>query len=150
MMKKLLLLILFLIFAINLAGCATIDEKQTQVNAAKEKKLALEDRWGIEIMDIRTTAGGYMLHFRYKIIDPEKAASLVSLQVKPYVIDLATNTKLSVPQLPKVGSLRQRSRDAKVNRTYFVMFSNPGQLIKAGGKVTVVIGDFIAENLAVE
>jgi hypothetical protein len=52
-------------------------------------------------MDIRTTAEGHMLHFRYNIIDPEKASSLVSLQAKPYVIDPATNTKLTVPQLPK-------------------------------------------------
>jgi hypothetical protein len=35
-------------------------------------------------------------------------------------------------------------------RTYFALFANPGRQIEAGDKVTVVIGDFRAEDLIVE
>ncbi len=126
-----------------LTGCATTPSKDGA-------KSTLEDMWGVKVLSIRTTAAGRMLHFRYKIVDPEKASSLVSKKVKPYVIDLASNTKLSVPQLPKVGSLSQRTSNAKTDRIYFLLFSNPGKMIKPGDKVTIVIGDFKLENQTVE
>ena len=57
---------------------------------------------------------------------------------------------MSVPTTPTVGSLRQTGIKPLINRTYFVLFANPGRQIKAGDKVTVVIGDFRAADLIVE
>ena len=147
--RNLLLLILLLLAVITLAGCATspdtnisVDETEAQVNP--------EDQWGIKVLGIRPTAAGRMLNFRYRVIDPEKASSLVGLKAKPYLIDQATKIKLTVPQLPKVGSLRQRSRNPQSDRIYFVLFSNPGKMIQSGDLVTVSIGEFMIENLQVE
>ena len=70
-------------------------------------------------------------------------------KTKPYLIDQASNAKLMVPNPPKVGPLRN-SNKPKADRVYFMFFGNPGKFVKAGNKVTVVIGDFKAENLTVK
>ena len=54
-----------------------------------------------------------------------------------------------MPDPPKVGPLRPRGEPVE-GKSYFVLFGNPGKFIKAGSKVTVVIGDFRAPALTVE
>jgi hypothetical protein len=131
--------------------------QDSRINAAhntkqvvSENKSALEEKWGVQITGIRLSAADYMLDFRYRVADPNKAAPLLGRQVKPYLIDEVSGAKLIVPAPPKVGSLRQKSREPLAGKIYFVIFSNPGKLVKRGGRVTVVIGDFKAENLIVE
>ena len=112
----------------------------------------VQDRWGIEIVGIRLSAAGYMLDFRYRVIEPEKAASILDPKVKPYLIDQKSGVKCAVPNVGKVGTLRQTSRSAgkpQGGRAYLVVFANPGRSVTAGNKVTVVIGDFWAEDLIV-
>ncbi len=99
---------------------------------------------------LRLSANGYMVDFRYKVLDPEKAATLGDPKAKPYIVDQATGAKLVVPRSPKVGPLRQSAENLTAGKVYFTMFSNTGKAVKAGSKVTVVIGDFKAENLVVE
>jgi hypothetical protein len=36
------------------------------------------------------------------------------------------------------------------NRDYIILFGNPGNLVKQGSRVTVVIGDLKVEDLVVE
>jgi hypothetical protein len=112
---------------------------------------AFEDRWGIQVEGIRLSAGGYMLDFRYRIVDAEKARALVDRRVKPYLIDERSGSRLMVPAPPKVGPLRQSMRhgNPQAGRTYFVLFANPARMIEKGQQVTVVIGDFKATNLTV-
>ena len=131
-----------------LAGCSSTHEGTKPAAAAKRP--SLEERWGIQIASLRLTAAGHMIDFRYRIVDPEKAAQLVDRKVKPQLIDQSTRRALGVPTAPKVGSLRQTSVKPLAGRTYFVLFGNPQQLVKRGGKVTIVIGEFRAENLVVE
>lgn len=106
--------------------------------------------WGIEVVALRRSAGGTMLDFRYRVTDAERARPILDRKAKAYLIDKASGRRLGVPDTPKVGPLRQTSRQPIVGRTYFVMFGNPGRLMKAGDRATVVIGDFRAEDLVVE
>ena len=131
-----------------LAGCSSTRDGMKPAAAAKRP--SLEEQWGIQIASLRLTAAGQMIDFRYRIVDPEKAAQLVDRKVKPQLIDQASHRALGVPSAPKVGSLRQTSVKPLVGRTYFVLFGNPQQLVKPGGRVTIVIGEFRAENLVVE
>ena len=110
-------------------------------------KVSLEDIWGVQIVGIRQTAAGHMLDFRYKVIDPVKAAPLFVRQTAPYLIDQASGKSLTVPNMAKVGPLRSSNQPLS-GRTYWMFFGNPG-LVKAGSKVSVVIGDFRVENLTV-
>jgi len=109
-----------------------------------------EDEWGIKPVSIRRTSAGYMLDFRYEVVDADKAAPIMRRPMNPYLIHQATGAKLVVPTPPKVGALRQTTLAPTEGRVYFIMFGNPGGYVKAGDKVTVVIGDFRAEDLVVE
>ena len=120
--------------------------------ALPDKRLQLEEQWGVEISSVRLTAAGYMLDFRYTILDAEKAAPLVTRKNKPILIDQTSGAELIVPTPPKVGTLRSNARNGVpvVGRSSFILFANPGGFVKPGNKVTVVIGDFRVEDLTVE
>jgi hypothetical protein len=116
---------------------------------AAEKAVSPEQQWGIKIKSVRITAAGHMIDFRYRVIDPDKAAMLLRKQSKAYLVDQKTGTQLSVPRT-RIGPLRQTTVKPIPNRDYAMLFKNPMGLVKPGDKVTVVIGDFKAENLIVE
>jgi hypothetical protein len=118
-------------------------------SAPKREAADFAARWGVQVESIRSTAAGRMLDFRYRVVDPEKAQSLFKRQTKPYLIDQETGARFVVPNPPTTGPLRS-SNTPKRDRTYFMFFANPGGLIKRGKQVTVVIGDFRAENLIVQ
>jgi hypothetical protein len=130
------------------AGCGTPAKPAAPIK--QSPPMSLEERWGIQIASLRMSAAGRIVDFRYRVLDPEKAALLGDRNVKPVLIDQATNRKLAVPVAPKIGSLRQTSVKLAAGRIYFVLFSNSEQVIRSGSKVTVAIGDFRAENLTVE
>ena len=113
------------------------------------KSLPMEEEWGVRVMSIRLSAEGYMLDFRYRVLNAEKAAPLFDRKNKAYLIDQASGAMFLVPESPKVGALRT-TRPPIADRNYFIFFANPGRYVKKGSKVTVVIGDFRVENLVVE
>lgn len=105
--------------------------------------------WGIEIVGVKPVASGYMLAFRYRVTDPVKAALLNDRHIRPYLIDNASGTILAVPSMENVGELRQGATP-QPERTYFMIFGNPGQLVKSGGSVSIVAGSFRADGLIVQ
>src|SRR5882762_1788669 len=105
--------------------------------------------WGVEIIGVKPVSSGYMLAFRYRVIDPEKAKVLNDRHSKAYLRDLATGTVLSVPAMENVGELRTGTAP-EVDRTYFMIFGNPGKLVKSGSRVTVVAGNMHVDGLIVD
>jgi len=128
------------------SGCATESESAKR----HQRKPDWEKRWGVEFVALRSVANGYMIDFRYKVIDADKAAQLSNRKFKPYLIDEATGAKLLVPNTPKVGPLRQTSVKPVAGKVYFMFFSNPGRFVKPGSRVTIVIGDFRVEHLVIQ
>ena len=108
----------------------------------------IEGRWGIQIEGIRLTAAGYMLDFRYRVLDAAKAAPLFVRKTKPVLRDEATGAVMVVPVPPKTGALRS-SNEPQEGRTYFMFFANPGRFITKNRKVSVTIGDFAISGLVV-
>jgi len=145
------IMVLYAFFFI-LNGCSTTGIKDDPSLVSEERESTIEETWGIEIQGIRYSAAGYMLDFRYKVMDPEKAVYLLDRRYKPYLVDQKSGARFIVPAPAKVGPLRQSLDTGKpiTGRTYFVMFANPGQYVKPGSMVTVVIGEFKAEDLKVE
>ena len=121
---------------------------QASITPSPADRAAVEKKWGIQIVSIRQTAAGHMLDFRYKVVDAAKAAPLFVRQEAPYLIDQASGKSLTVPNMAKIGPLRSSNQPLQ-GRTYWMFFGNPG-LVKAGAKVSVVIGDFKVENLTVQ
>jgi hypothetical protein len=110
---------------------------------------ALVRRWGVRVEGVRLSAAGYMLDFRYRVVDARKAKPLFARKAKPVLTDEATGALMSVPVPPKTGALRN-SDEPKAGRTYFMFFANPGRFIAPGGRVTLAIGPFRVSGLRVE
>ena len=94
-----------------------------------------------------------MLDFRLRVVHPEKAAPLLLRKSDCYLIAEESGGILQVARSPKVGALRATVRTesmVKHDRIYATLFANPGRLVKAGDKVTVVMGDFRAEHVVVQ
>lgn len=116
----------------------------------EDKPLNVESTWGIRVLGIRLTAAGYMLDFRYRLLDAQKANALFNRRIKPHLIVEKSGAKLQVPITNKLGPLRQTATHAKVDRNYFTFFANPGRHVDSGDKVTVVIGEIRLKDIAVQ
>lgn len=125
--------------------------RQMSLDGAQAESSAKElaETWGIEVSSIRLTAHNHMIDYRYRVLDADKAADLFKRQIKPQLIHQETGRVLAVPDTAKVGPLRN-SNTPQNNRIYWMFFGNAGNLVKAGDKVTVIIGDFVVKDLVVE
>jgi len=108
-----------------------------------------ERAWGIDIVGVRLTASNWMLEFKYRVVDPKKAKSLLSRKAKPYLTDEASGAKLAVPAMENIGELRQAA-EPEAGRTYYILFGNADRVVKQGNRVTVDIGDLHADGIVVE
>jgi len=123
--------------------------RREDAGARSRRGLYLQRNWGVDIVGVHPVSSGYMLRFSYRVVDPEKAVALTSRKARPYLIDEATRTALAVPAMENIGELRQVA-PLEANRTYFMIFGNPGKLVKKGSRVTLVVGNFRAEGLVVD
>ena len=121
------------------------------VNLTPEEAKELADNWGVELLGMRLTAAGMMLDFRFRVLDADKALPLFDQRIKPHIVAERSKIKLPVPMAAKVGAFRptNRGKNIKADKTYYMIFGNPDRHVKAGEKVTVVIGDFKVEHLMV-
>ena len=113
------------------------------------EKTFMKRKWGVEVLFVRQTSAGYMLEFRYKVLDPEKAKPLFVRQTKPTLTHVDSGATFIVPTPPKTGALRN-SNPPLDDHTYWMFFANPGKYVKPGDLVTIEIGDFVAKNIIVE
>ncbi|MDB6162018.1 MAG: putative transrane protein [Gammaproteobacteria bacterium] len=105
--------------------------------------------WGVEVVGVKPVSSGYMLAFRYRVLDPDKAKILNERKSRAYLVDEATGTALMVPTMENVGELRPGATP-EAGRTYFMIFGNPGQLVKSGSRVSVVAGGLRIDGLVVQ
>ena len=113
------------------------------------EQLYYRSLWGIESLKVKYTESGEMLRFSYRVVDPAKAAPLNDKKAEPALYDPQAGVQLVVPQMEKVGKLRQTSTPVD-GMTYWMAFSNSGRRVKRGDRVNVSIGNFHAMNLVVE
>jgi hypothetical protein len=113
------------------------------------QSLYYKRNWGVEIIGVKPVSSGYMLSFKYRVIDPEKAKLLNDRQTRAFLRDEATGNVLSVPAMENVGELRTGAAPV-ADRTYFMIFGNPGKLVKSGSRVSVVAGAMHVDGLIVD
>jgi hypothetical protein len=109
----------------------------------------IKRRWGVDVVGVRLVASDSMLEFRYKVLDVKKAEALNNKRWNPYLLDQASGAKLAVPTMEKIGQLRQTPPPIE-GHVYWMVFANPGRMVKRGNRVNVVVGDFHADGLTVE
>lgn len=115
----------------------------------KRAELLYSQVWGIDDLTVRTVEAGELVRFSYRVVDPDRAKALIDKKLEPSLIDPQARVRLVIPELEKVGKLRQTSTPAE-GRSYWMAFSNNGRVVKRGDRVTIVIGHFRAEGLVVE
>lgn len=143
--------LLFLLASMIVMMCASGQVDAAEKSGKQDLHSELKDKLGIEIVGLRRSAAGYMLDFRYRLIDPAKASQLLDRKIQPYLLDEATGAQLSVPDAPKVGQLRPTSRNNVIpGRNYYILFANPGRYLLAGSQVTLIAGDIRINHLTVE
>jgi hypothetical protein len=135
--------------ALLCAGCAATGGMGERGSVRPAVTQSVEDTWGVKDLVIRLTARGSMLDFRFRVVDPAKAAPLFSHDIRPYLVDEKKGTILVVPDLPKVGPVRSTTRNPLAGQEHFILFANPNQELKKGDKVVVVIGDFKKADLVI-
>jgi hypothetical protein len=116
---------------------------------SRQAQMYYEGVWGIDSLKVKYTESGEMIRFGYRVLDPDKAAPLNDKKAEPSLIDLQAGVKLVVPQMEKVGKLRQSSTP-KTGMSYWMAFSNSGRRVRPGDRVIVEIGHFRADGLIVE
>jgi len=105
---------------------------------------------GIKVERITYAVGGMKLDLRYRVTDIAKARQIFTNQTPLALIDQATGRVFGVPNMPKVGKLRQIPNQSETWRVYWILFDNPGAQVKRGGKVTLSIGDVKIKDIIVE
>jgi hypothetical protein len=111
--------------------------------------LLYELEYGVDSLSARLVESGELVRFSYRVLDAEKARILNDKQAEPTLYGERAHVKLVVPQLEKVGKLRQSGTPVE-GKTYWMAFSNRGGYIKSGDHISVVIGEFRASGLVVE
>lgn len=139
-----------LCLALQLAACATAPTAAVAVPPSAAEQLAA--RWGIRVESLHLSAAGSMLDLRYRVLDAARAAPLLDGKTQPYLQDDAHGAKLGVPDTPVLGRIRQTARNNNIllDRSYFIMFGNPGRVLQTGDKVTLLLGAVKVTDLQVQ
>jgi len=90
-----------------------------------------------------------MIRFSYRVVNEEKAKLLTDKKLEPYLLDERAHVKLVIPTLEKVGQLRQTGM-LENGKIYWMVFSNKGEYVKVGARVSIVIGTTRLDGLVVE
>lgn len=105
--------------------------------------------WGVDNFLVRRTASANLIRFSYRVVDPVRAAVLGYEGVAPQLISPTRGVALKVPSMEQIGDLRQKGRPL-AGKEYWMVFSNKGNLVQSGDRVSVVIGAFHADGLVVQ
>ncbi|MBW2257373.1 MAG: hypothetical protein JRI25_22635 [Deltaproteobacteria bacterium] len=130
-------------------GAAAEPASTTTATRHPRENTLMKRQWGIEVEYVRQTAGGYMLEFRYRVLDADKAMPLFDRQTKPVLIHAESGAELIVPTPAKVGALRN-SNPPRDGQVFWMLFANPGALVKSDDHVSIQIGAFRVDGLVVQ
>lgn len=146
------LAVVVLLALLSLTGCASLQEQMEASQQDQAEPPDLEAVYGIRVEGLRLSAAGAMLDFRYRVLDAKKAAVILDGKTQPYLLDEVRGAKLGVPDTPILGRIRQTARNNNilVDRTYFIMFGNPGHALVSGDKVTLLLGQRKVTDLTVQ
>lgn len=136
-----------LLCVVLVAGCATAPKAPAAKALDAPVPRSVEDRSGVEVVSLRQTGAGGMLDFRYRVVDPVKAAPLLLRKTRAYLVEPKTGVTMTIPQT-SWGTMRQDTQKPEKGRVYFMLFHNAG--VSPGDKVTVIIGKYRFENLTVQ
>jgi hypothetical protein len=96
----------------------------------------LVQRSGVRIVRVAVSGGGGLVDLRYQVLDSEKAASVHSTTTPPLVVDERSGAVINRLFMGHI-----HNQKPKVGLTYYLLFDNPGDVVRPGNRVTVQLGD---------
>jgi hypothetical protein len=105
----------------------------------------LEQQEGVRVETLATTGAGGLLDLRFTVLDGGKANSLHDEQHPPAIVDESTGL---VANSLLMGHAHTAPYHAGAR--YYLVFENPGNLIKAGAKVSVLLGNAQLDDVVVK
>jgi hypothetical protein len=105
----------------------------------------LAERSGVRVVRAALTGGGGLLDVRYEVVDPGRAADVHDAATPPAVVDERTG-------VPIEGLLMGHAPHSspKAGVTSVLIFVNPGNLVRRGDRVSLVLGDARVEHVVVQ
>ena len=132
------------------SGCAGPRQEMQDTAAAGKHVPSKWEANGIEVVRIKPAANGMMLDLRYRVIDLEQAREMIKPSTPITLVDQVSGSILPIPNMAKVGKLRNLPNSDDTKILYWIFFNNPGGMVKPGAKVTLVIGDVKIKDITVE
>jgi hypothetical protein len=105
--------------------------------------------WGVDRLRVNYTSSGNLIRFSFRVVEPKLSKALGDHEAIPHLYSPRTHAMLQVPTMEQIGMLRQLGAN-EVNKEYWMVFSNKGNLVRPGDRVNVIIGKFHADGLLVE
>jgi hypothetical protein len=104
----------------------------------------LAERSGVRVVQVAVTGGGGLLDVRYEVVDPGRAADLHDAATPPAVVDERTGA-------PIEGLLMGHAPHSapKAGVTSVLIFVNPGNRVRRGDRVSLVLGGARLEHVVV-
>lgn len=99
---------------------------------------------GVQLMLVAVSGDGGLLDLRYRVTDADKAAALHASSTPPAIVDEETGLVVS-----RLYMNHGHSGPLKPAVTYYLVFENPGGWVRRGRVVTVLLGAFQVEHVAV-
>ena len=133
-----------------LLGLCLVSGQAAAAAAANFEQIDMRNDWGIEPVHLRLTADGFMVEFRYTVLDEEKARILSNRKDLPRLKAFKSTARLGVPFFSTVGYIKSNRRHLKAGKNYTMMFSNEGRHLIRGDRVRVQVGSLESSMLTVE
>jgi len=92
-----------------------------------------------------SAGGGGLIDLRYQVFDPDKANALHNKRTPPALVE--EQTGLVVNRLLMNHAVHKGPLKAGV--TYYLVFNNPGNLVRRGSMVTVLLGNAEVQHVVV-
>lgn len=105
----------------------------------------LPGRSGVRISQVAVTAGGGLIDLRFQVVDAERADAVHDDAYPPAVVQESSG--LVVKDL-LMGHSHTEAFHA--GQTYYLVFENPGNLVKRGDKVSVLLGDAEVDGVTIK
>ncbi|MGU7769087.1 hypothetical protein ACV229_02745 [Burkholderia sp. MR1-5-21] len=104
---------------------------------------------GIDDLHVRSTASGNLIRFSYRVTDPQTARAIADTKAAAYLYGQTSHALLVIPVMDQIGALRQTGQ-LVAGQEYWMVFSNKGEPIKRGERVSVLIDTLHIDGLVVE
>ncbi|MCB9423085.1 MAG: hypothetical protein H6667_25015 [Ardenticatenaceae bacterium] len=142
-LTRLTLLVSLALFLMIVFLVPAIQARMTPYNQ-DDVVAAIEDQYGIHITMLAMTAGGGVIDFRFQIVDPEKANNYMHGPYEDLPALVVEHNGTRIDPRPHTHHVNY-----EFGRTYYALYRNPGGVVKAGTRVTIILGNLQLKHIVV-